>query len=71
MCKRLKNSVMILDLNFMPLDKIFDMSLNDLRRLVETCDKNQTRTQMEEPSIALDPRHQFQLVGPIHCHYVS
>jgi hypothetical protein len=57
MCKRLQNFVTILDLNFMPLDKIFGMSLNDLRRLVETRDKNQTRTLMEEPSIALDPTH--------------
>jgi hypothetical protein len=46
---------MLLGLDFMPLDQIGDMSMNGLRRQVATWDKIQTRTQMDEPSIALDP----------------
>jgi hypothetical protein len=45
---------MLLSLDFMPLDQIDHMSLNGLRRRVETRDKTQTGTQMHESSIALD-----------------
>jgi hypothetical protein len=48
---------MLLGLDFMPPDQIGHMSLNDLRRGVETRDKTQTRTQMDEASVALDLEH--------------
>jgi hypothetical protein len=48
---------MLLGLDFMPPDQIGHMSLNDLRRRVSTCYKTQTETQMDEPSIALDPEN--------------
>jgi hypothetical protein len=54
-CGSLQNSIMLLGLDFMPLDQIVDMSLNGLRRRVATHDKTQTETQMDEPSVALDP----------------
>jgi hypothetical protein len=53
-CGRLRKSVMLLGLDFMPLDQIDHMSLNGLRRRVETRDKTQTTTQMHEPSVSLD-----------------
>jgi hypothetical protein len=46
---------MLLGLDFMPPDKIDHMSLNGLRRSVETHDKTQTETQINEPSVALGP----------------
>jgi hypothetical protein len=42
---------------FYALDQIGHMSLNGLRRRVATHDKTQTGTQMDEPSVALDPEH--------------
>jgi hypothetical protein len=45
---------MLLDLYFIPLEQIGDMSLNGLRRQVATRDKTQTETRMDEPSVALD-----------------
>jgi hypothetical protein len=45
---------MMLDLDFMPSNQICHMSLNGLRRRVSTHDKTQTKTQMHEPSGALD-----------------
>jgi hypothetical protein len=53
----LQNSVMLLGLDFMPLDQIANMSLNGLRRRVATRDKTQTMTQMDELLVALDLRH--------------
>jgi hypothetical protein len=47
----------------MPPNQIVNMSLNDLRRQVATHDKNQTGTQMDEPSIALDTGHQVSASG--------
>jgi hypothetical protein len=35
-------------------NQIVNMSLNGLRRRVATHDKTQTKTQMDEPSVALD-----------------
>jgi hypothetical protein len=40
----------------MPPNQIFHMSLNGLRSQVATRDKNQTKTQVDEPSFALDPK---------------
>jgi hypothetical protein len=57
MCGSLQNSIMLLGLDFMPLDQIANMSLNGLRRRVATHDKTQTETQMDEPSVALDLGH--------------
>jgi hypothetical protein len=54
---------MLLGLDFMPLDQIVDMSLNGLRRRVATHDKTQTRTQMDELSVALDLGHQVSSSG--------
>jgi len=54
---------MLLGLDFMPRDQIVHMSLNGLRRRVETHDKTQNVTQMHEPSVALDPRHQVSTIG--------
>jgi hypothetical protein len=62
---------MLLGLDFMPPDQIANMSLNGLRRQVATHDKTQTLTQMDEPSVALDPGTKFQLVGPLHCHFIA
>jgi hypothetical protein len=62
---------MLLGLDFMPLDQIVNMSLNGLRRRVATRDKTQTGTQMDEPSVALDLGTEFQLVGPLHCHFID
>jgi hypothetical protein len=56
-CGSLQNYVMLLSLDFMPPDQIGHMSLNGLRRRVATHDKNQTKTRMDEPSVALDPEH--------------
>jgi hypothetical protein len=50
-------------LDFMPPDQIGHMSLNGLKRQVATHDKTQTRTQMGEPSVALDPEHQVSTRG--------
>jgi hypothetical protein len=54
---------MLLGLDFMPSDQIGHISLNGLRRQVETIDKTQTETQMHEPSVALDPEHQISTIG--------
>jgi hypothetical protein len=54
---------MLLGLDFMPLDQISNMSLNGLRRRVATCDKTQTETQMDEPSVALDLGHWVSTSG--------
>jgi hypothetical protein len=54
---------MLLDLDFMPLDQIANMSLNGLRRLVATHDKTQTWAQMDEYSIALDLRNWVSASG--------
>ena len=43
-CWSLRKSVMLLSLDFMPLDQIDHMSLNGLKRWVETRDKTQTET---------------------------
>jgi hypothetical protein len=66
----LRNYVMMLSLDFMPPNQIVNMSLNDLRRRVATHDKNQTRTQMEKPSIALDLEHRVSASGapPLSFH---
>jgi hypothetical protein len=62
-CESLRNFVMFLGLDFMPPNQIGHMSLNGLRRRVATRDKNQTRTQMEKPSIALDLEHWVSASG--------
>jgi hypothetical protein len=62
-CGSLQNSVMLLSLDFMPPDQIGHMSLNGLRRRVATRDKTQTETQMDEPSVALDPEHRVSASG--------
>ena len=54
---------MLLSLDFMPLDQIDHMSLNGLRRRVETRDKTQTETRMGELPVALDLEHQFSTRG--------
>jgi hypothetical protein len=54
---------MPLGLDFMPPDQIGHMSLNGLKRQVETRDKTQIETQMAESSVALDPEHQFSTKG--------
>jgi hypothetical protein len=48
--------------NYNP-DQIANMSLNDLRRQVETRDKTLTGTQMDEPSVALDSGHRVSFKG--------
>jgi hypothetical protein len=63
--------IMLLGLDFMPLDQIGHMSLNGLRRRVATRDKTQTETRMDEPSVALDLKHGFQLVGPLCYHFID
>jgi hypothetical protein len=63
MCGRLQNSIILLGLDFMPLDEIVNMSMNGLRRLFSTCDKTQTRTWMDEPSVALDMGHCVSDIG--------
>jgi hypothetical protein len=69
-CRSLQNSVMLLGLDFMPLDQSVDMSLNGLRRRVATHDKTQTETQMDEPSVALDLGHRVSASGahPLSFH---
>jgi hypothetical protein len=63
---------MLLGLDFMPPDQIGHMSLNGLRRRVATRDKTQTETQMDEPSVALDPEHWVSASGaPMHYHFVD
>jgi len=42
---------------FMPLDQIVEMSLNGLSRRVETHNKNQNETRINEPSLQLDLGH--------------
>jgi hypothetical protein len=70
MCGSLQNFVMLLSLDFMPLDQIVDMSLNNLRRKVATHDKIQIETWMDEPVVALDPKHQVSTSGayPLSLH---
>jgi hypothetical protein len=50
----LRKSSMLPSLDFMPLDQIDHISLNGLRRRVETHDKTQSGTQMHGSSVALD-----------------
>jgi hypothetical protein len=54
---------MMLSLDFMPLDEIANMSLNALRRRVETRDKTLIGPRMYEPSVALDPWHHDSVSG--------
>jgi hypothetical protein len=63
MCMSLQNFVMLLGLDFIPPNQIANMSLNGLRRKVETRDKTQTQTQMEKMSIALDMGHRVSASG--------
>jgi hypothetical protein len=63
--------IMLLGLDFMPLDQIGHMSLNGLRRRVATRDKTQTETQMDEPSVALDPEHQVSASGAPPLSFLS
>ena len=70
-CGRLGNSVMLLDLDFMPSDQIGHISLNGLRRRVATINKTQNKTRMHKPSVALDPSTGFQLLGLLHYHFVD
>jgi hypothetical protein len=42
---------MLLGLDFIPSEKISNMSMNGLKRGVATCDKTQTNTGMDEPLI--------------------
>ena len=64
---------MLLDLDFMPLDQIANMSLNGLRRLVATHDKTQTWAHMDEYSIALDLRNWVSASGdpPLSFHFLE
>jgi hypothetical protein len=48
------NSVILLILDFMPLNQSVDMSLNGLKRRVVNHDKNQIETRMDELLVALD-----------------
>jgi hypothetical protein len=66
----LTNFIMPLGLDFMPPDQIGHMSLNGLRRQVATRDKTQTKTRMDEPSVALDPEHLVSASGapPLSFH---
>jgi len=50
-------SITLLGLDFIPLEKLFIMLLNGLKRLVATFDKNQTKTHMDKLFIALDMGH--------------
>jgi hypothetical protein len=43
---------MLLDLDFMPLEKIGHMSMNGLRRRVANRDKTQIGTQMDKPLVS-------------------
>jgi hypothetical protein len=54
---------MLLVLDFMPLDQIGHISLNDLRRRVASHNKNQNETWMHELSVALDPKHRVSAIG--------
>jgi hypothetical protein len=61
-CGWLRNKVILLGLDFMPLDQIGFMSFNGLRRLFATIDKTQTSTQMHELSVALDLEYQVSSI---------
>jgi hypothetical protein len=63
MCKRLQNSIMLLGLDFMPLDQIANMSQNGLRKRVVTHDKTETETRMEKSLVALDMGHRVSSSG--------
>jgi hypothetical protein len=54
---------MLLGLDFMPSDQIGHMSLNSLKRRVETRDKNQTETWMGNSPVSLDPENQVSTRG--------
>ena len=62
-CGSLWNSIIPLNLDFIPHNQIVNMSLNDLRRRVATHDKNKNGNQMDEPSIALDTGHHVSTTG--------
>ncbi len=64
-CGSLQNSIMMLDLDFMPSDQIGHMSLNGLRRRVATIDKTQTQTgtRIYELSVALDLEYLVSTIG--------
>jgi hypothetical protein len=56
-CWMLQNSFRMLDVYFIPPYKIFDMSLNGLRRQVTIHDKTLFESRMEKSSVALDSWH--------------
>jgi hypothetical protein len=62
---------MPLSLDFMPPDQIGHMSLNGLKRRVATHDKTQIKTRMGEPSVSLDPGHQFSSMGAPPLSFLS
>ena len=55
--QELMESIMLLDLYFIPLEQIGDMSLNGLRRRVATRDKTQIETRMDESLVELVLKH--------------
>jgi hypothetical protein len=62
-CGSLQKFVIMLSLDFMPLDEIANISMNDLRRRVETCDKTLIEPQMNEPLVSLDLGHWVSVSG--------
>jgi hypothetical protein len=63
MCKSLQDFIMLLGLDFMPLNQIFDMSFNGLRVRFATHNKTQNETRMDKPSVALDLGHRGSTSG--------
>jgi len=53
----LRNSIMLLGLDFMPSDQIGHMSVNGFRWQVSTHNKTQTKTRIDESSVTLDLVH--------------
>ena len=68
-CESLQKSIMLLGLDFMPLDQIDHMSLNGLRRQVATHDKAQTKTLMGEPLVPSDMEHNVSTRGGLRYHF--
>jgi hypothetical protein len=62
-CERLRNIIMPLGLDFMPLDQISNMSLNGLRRQFATQNKTIIDPHMDEPFISLDLGHPISSMG--------
>jgi len=54
-CGSLQKSIMLLGLDFMPLDQILNVSLNGLKKRVATCHKTVIRAWMYEMMIVLKP----------------